>query len=121
MNRIEPKPSSDQEFMVRQIFDPPAITADCDNNLWSEHFRGSSGPPRFTKTSGTHIFLAACGVNQSAVETANGGLFTTQLLRILENTNLNELSYSSLMHRLTMPAWLAFMVHEMYHVLTISV
>jgi hypothetical protein len=114
MTRSSPIPKEAEGGSIRQIMNPPRIVEDCDRNIWERTGYARSG----TRNSGTfggfsgrhygsHVLLAACGAKQPAYEKPKvGGLFTHQLLRILndEDTyNFQDLTYVSLMHKLKMP------------------
>jgi hypothetical protein len=89
---------------VRQIYDPPPLPAECDVNIWKHVPRHSKvASPFADQDRGSHVLLAACGRDEPAVEVTKAGvppqgLFTRALLKILNNTKISHLSYTSLMH-----------------------
>ncbi|KAG5649950.1 hypothetical protein H0H81_001361 [Sphagnurus paluster] len=97
------------QYVPRQVFNAPSIPAHCDARIISKDtVRGTHVAIGFSgKHHASHILLAACGREQAAYEDprTNAGFFTTSLLRTLSTYKVHELTYTSLMHRLTMPKW----------------
>lgn len=100
------------EGSLRQIPNPPRLTEDRDRGIWERQTpvrSGTRGLGTYGGFSGkhqeSHVLLAACGVDQVALEKPGvGGIFTYQLLRILDDAeNIGDLTYISLMHKLQMP------------------
>ncbi|PBK63211.1 hypothetical protein ARMSODRAFT_1007875 [Armillaria solidipes] len=79
------------------------ISPDCDSAIYSREIRKSRSAEAITKSgfSGSlwysHVLLAACGRRESAMEEYKEGVFTRALLNVLEENNLKELTYQSLM------------------------
>ena len=48
----------------------------------------------------SHVLLAACGAKEEAKEIAQGGAFTSALLKTLETVGHNNVTYTELIHRL---------------------
>ncbi len=71
------------------------------------HSRGLSGATIASGFSGalwdSHVLLTACNRRQSAWEVDGEGIFTRALLKVMEETPINELTCRSLVHRLVMP------------------
>lgn len=99
--------------VVREIFDPPQACAKTDekicNPLLSDNasFDDRGGGPALGfsgKLQGSHVLLAACGSNESARESRQlqGGIFSHRLLEILNREDVRTLTYTSLMHKLTL-------------------
>lgn len=99
------------DAVVRKIPNPPPIPDNCDQAIVAGGNRGLGLKPGSSgKHHESHILLAACGVDQEARESAKkgGGIFTTQLLRLLERSEINHFTYTSLMHKLYMPKWYVY-------------
>ncbi|KAK0194153.1 hypothetical protein F5146DRAFT_1183776, partial [Armillaria mellea] len=98
------QPADIQNAKSRRILHPPKLSANCDSTTVS---RGSSGVKITSGFSGSlwdsHVLLAACNRRQSAWEVDGHGIFTRALLKIMEKSTINELTYRSLVHRLVMP------------------
>lgn len=98
------------DYVARQILNPPPLSANCDKGIWSRETgsRGVGVAEGFSgKFRASHVFLAACGRDQSAWEDPKSGhgLFTQSLLKLLEKRDVENLTYTSLMHNLKMPIW----------------
>ena len=108
LNRSIERDQTDRS-VPRQIFNPPPISGGCDNKLLAQEQRDASIAKGFSgKYRGSHVLLAACGRKQLAYEHpgAGGGLFTGALLKSLSRYEVNDLTYTSLMHGLNnMPEW----------------
>ncbi|TFK31409.1 caspase domain-containing protein [Crucibulum laeve] len=111
INRSSTTPTPIQEGLVpRRITNAPRMPAGCDRRIWSRGSgtrsigvaQGFSG-----KFHASHVLLAACGRDQSAYEDpkTGSGLFTQALLKILGGHDIEDLTYTSLMHKLNMPTW----------------
>ncbi|KAJ3505257.1 hypothetical protein NLJ89_g7510 [Agrocybe chaxingu] len=95
-------------YVARRIKNPPPLQAPGDVGIWSWGIRGVRVPDGFAgEYHASHVLLAACGREESARENpkTNRGLFTSSLLGVLENEDLNTLTYISLMDKLKMPIW----------------
>ncbi|RDB28119.1 putative WD repeat-containing protein C2E1P5.05 [Hypsizygus marmoreus] len=93
----------------RRIPNPPPIPLGCDSKILSrDSTRGVAVAKGFSgKHNASHVLLAACGREQFAYEhpRTKGGLFTASLLKTLSTSNLDSLTYTSLMDQLNMPIW----------------
>ena len=103
----------EDDYVARQILNPPPLSANCDKGIWSHETggRGVGIAEGFTgKFRASHVLLAACGRDQSAWEDPKSGqgLFTQSLLKLFEKRNIESLTYTSLMHNLKMPVWFVF-------------
>ncbi|KAF8056952.1 caspase domain-containing protein, partial [Lyophyllum atratum] len=98
-----------QGYVPRQLFNAPSIPPNCDEKILSkDSTRGAAVAQGFSgKHHASHVLLAACGRQQVAYEDprTNSGIFTSGLLRTLSALNVNDLTYTNLMHRLAMPRW----------------
>ncbi|KAF9525305.1 caspase domain-containing protein [Crepidotus variabilis] len=98
-----------KEYIPRRIRHPPPINPSLDEKIWSKASpsRGGRAAVGFAgQYQASHVLLAACGRDQFAYETKTGqrGMFTTTLMKVLESENIHSLTYTSLMHKLRMPA-----------------
>ncbi|SJL08996.1 uncharacterized protein ARMOST_12372 [Armillaria ostoyae] len=88
----------------RQIFDPPKLSPRCDQQIYSGP--GKKLVSKFgSSLLDSHVLLAACSPLQFAYESQGEGLFTRELLKVLKEWPINELTYISLIHRLDMPVY----------------
>lgn len=97
-----------KDYTARQIANPPPLSPDCDKNILMHDIRSAGIAQGFSgKFHQSHVLLAACGRDQQAWESkANGhGIFTMSLLKILTAGSIDNLTYTSLMHKLDMPIW----------------
>ncbi|KAK0219794.1 caspase domain-containing protein [Armillaria nabsnona] len=107
-----PDPTS-QHRSRRLFHDQIKVSAKCDSDIYSrpiDRYRPCDGDEiQVTCFSGSlwdsHVLLAACSRHQYAWEVHEEGLFTTALLKVLEEDTAHELTYQSLMHRLHMPKY----------------
>ncbi len=108
----EGRPDPTLQPRSRRLFhDHIKISAKCDSNIYSRpiarHRPCDGDEVQVTRFSGSlwdsHVLLAACSRHQYAWEVHEEGLFTTALLKVLEEDTAHELTYQSLMHRLNMP------------------
>ncbi|KAF8988251.1 caspase domain-containing protein [Cyathus striatus] len=105
-DKVENQVSEDNPYLVRYMPNPPNVTrmfANCDQDTWSQDIRSAAVPQGLSgKYHASHVLLAACGRQQLAHEAKNPrrGVFTNALLQILNNSNLEDLTYTSLMHKL---------------------
>lgn len=105
INRSVPE-EDEGAFRPRVFMNPPPISSDCDRNILVNEIRSASIAQGFSgRYHQSHVLLAACGRDQSAYEYSakKHGLFTHFLLRALRKYNVDELTYSSLMHKLRIP------------------
>ncbi|KAF9003400.1 caspase domain-containing protein [Cyathus striatus] len=105
---------SDQEdhYIPRCMPNPPGarLSANCDQKIWTRGTRSATVAQGFSgKYHASHVLLAACGRQQFANENTvtRRGVFTYALLEILNNSNLTDLTYTSLMHKLQLPEKIA--------------
>ncbi|TFK31705.1 hypothetical protein BDQ12DRAFT_701476 [Crucibulum laeve] len=101
---------SQQGYVPRYLSNPPPTPPDCDHEILARGKRVRSGgfSVGFSgKFHASHVLLAACGRAQSAWEHSGTGkgLFTKTLLEVLESHDIDDLTYTSLMHLLDMPQW----------------
>lgn len=111
MNRGELSRSLDSSAIRRQIRDSQTISPECDSDIYSRK-RTTHESDKEQERSGfsgslsdSHILLAACSRHESAWEVHSAGVFTRELLRVLKERSLAELTYRSLMNNLNMPSW----------------
>ncbi|PBK81397.1 hypothetical protein ARMGADRAFT_1068548 [Armillaria gallica] len=82
---------------------PIEISPDCDLAIYSREICKSHSGEAIPKSgfSGSlwysHVLLAACSRRESAIEEYQEGVFTRALLKVLEENNIKELTYQSLM------------------------
>jgi hypothetical protein len=87
---------------------PPPIHASVDFRIWSRELRSTKVAQGFSgKHNESHVLLAACGREQAAFEDPHtrSGLFTGSLLRTLDLLGVYDLTYTALVHHLSMPPW----------------
>ena len=92
--------------MVRGI-DVEHIPSDLDRDIWND-FEPSKGSERGTVvnhkfTHGglrSHVLLAACGPEESAIEQKSRGLFTRRLLEAFTTFEIDKLTYAGLVQRM---------------------
>ncbi|KAF8153270.1 caspase domain-containing protein [Crassisporium funariophilum] len=97
-----------EEYVARQISNPPPLNPNADRAIWSRGTRSGGIADGFSgKFHASHILLAACGRDQFAREDprTKRGLFTYSLLKVLESNSIEDLTYTSLMHKMKMPKW----------------
>lgn len=60
-----------------------------------------------SKHQSSFVVMASCGRDDRSREdpVMQRGLFTHRLLDVLEREDIDNLTYGSLMHKLTMPTW----------------
>ncbi|KAF9440358.1 hypothetical protein P691DRAFT_767870 [Macrolepiota fuliginosa MF-IS2] len=95
-------------YVPRQITNPPSLRPDYDANITGALSRSAGGATAGVfsgKNMSSHVLLAACGREQSAYEHPKqpNGVFTHALMEVLNKSRVEELTYTSLMHRLNMP------------------
>jgi len=110
LNRNVPVNPKDLRYGLvgRQIYDLPPIHPELDREILSHEARTGGISHGFSaKFHGSHILLAACGRDQVAYEDPQGpgGFFTRKLLEILNASDVHDLTYAGLVHRLQMPSW----------------
>ncbi|KAF8988246.1 caspase domain-containing protein [Cyathus striatus] len=112
-DKVENQTSEDNLYLVRYMPNPPNVThlsANCDQDIWSQYTRSVAVPQGLSgKYHASHVLLAACGRQQLAHEgrITRRGVFTNALLEILNNSNLEDLTYTSLMHKLQLPKYIS--------------
>ena len=97
-----------EQYLIRRILDPPGIENNTDEKIWSHGTRGGKFADGFCgKFHGSHVLLAACGRDRSALENLNirHGTFTYSLMKVLNENDINTLTYTSLIHKMEMPEW----------------
>ncbi|KAJ3500507.1 hypothetical protein NLJ89_g9765 [Agrocybe chaxingu] len=97
-----------ENYVPRLIKNPPPLRPLGDEKIWARGARGGTVPEGFAdRFHESHVLLAACGREESAREDprTKRGLFTSSLLKVLNNQDMPTLTYTSLMHRLKMPYW----------------
>ena len=104
----------DPTELVRGI-DAGHIPSDLDREVWDEFEsskdllvgRGAVVNASFTHGGlMSHVLLAACGSEESAVEQKSRGLFTQRLLEALSTLEIDKLTYASLIQRMPhLPVW----------------
>jgi hypothetical protein len=57
------------------------------------------GPFQFTGL-GSHVLLAACAADEKAIEEGGRGVFTVEILEVLEKTGYQNLTYAESIRRL---------------------
>ena len=80
---------------VRQMMNPAP--------LWQENLRGGDVVPDFADTNReSHVLMSACGKSQSAEECFHleHGRFTSALLRLIEKTPIQTLTYKNMLSSL---------------------
>ena len=92
------------ETDVRQLLKSPPIPVDCDRDIVSKHDRGFDIAPGFQgQDLGSHVCIAACSTSQKAKEDRYvdppRGIFTRAVTEIFRQTELSELTYTSLIPR----------------------
>lgn len=90
-----------RESNIRSIDNPPPLTGDWDNGIVP--VRGAAALDKYANSLDCAVLLAACGKDETAGESPQGGLFTQRLLKKiegLENIDLIQLSYNDLMRDL---------------------
>ncbi|CAA7268645.1 unnamed protein product [Cyclocybe aegerita] len=96
---------SDSDIYVpRGIEDPPPASPKSDQDIFSSDSRGAAADGSLGKLYQSHVLLAACGQEENAYEDpkTNRGYFTTHLLSILEDVDAGSLTYTSLVHKLSL-------------------
>ena len=86
----------------------PPLNPASDNDIFARNEPGLVLPEGLHGGRQTpYVFLAACRRDQKAAERQiageKQGIFTNALLDVLENENINQLSYRTLMRKLKMP------------------
>jgi len=95
-------------LVPRRISNLPPIDPDIDSKIISHDSRSGGISQGFSgKFYGSHVLLAACGRDEVAYEDPRkgGGLFTYSLLKTLSSSGVHDLTYTALMHSLSMPKW----------------
>ena len=98
--------SADPTELTRGI-DVENIPSDLDQEVWNDlepsKERGTDVDASSTHRGlRSHVLLAACGSEESAIERGSRGLFTQKLLDTLRNSEVDKLTYADLLQR--MPA-----------------
>ena len=83
------------------------ISPELDRHLWIG-FESSKGLERGTDVNAdythrglkSHVLLAACGSEESAIERKGRGLFTQGLLDTLRTSEIDKLTYARLLQRI---------------------
>jgi hypothetical protein len=96
----------DPTELVRGI-DAGNIPSELDRDVWID-FESSKGSERGTDvkvgfTHGglrSHVLLAACSSQESAIEQKSRGLFTQGLLDVLTNSEIDKLTYAGILKRM---------------------
>jgi len=102
-----------EQYVIRRILNPPRIENNTDKEIWSHKIwshstRGGKFSDSFCgKFHGSHVLLAACGRDRFALENLDirHGTFTYSLMKVLNENDINTLTYTSLIHKLEMPEW----------------
>jgi hypothetical protein len=82
------------------------IPLDLDRDIWGassmeSNARSAALAGSFsTRGLESHILLAACGEEESAIEENGRGVFTKALLHVLESFGADNLTYQDVLHRL---------------------
>lgn len=99
--------SNANDYVVREIVNPPPASAKSDQDFWTSDARGGRVGSGFSgKLHSSHVLLAACGREENAFEDpkTKRGYFTTHLLDVLESVDVRCLTYNSLIHKLNLTA-----------------
>ena len=89
------------------------IPSDLDRDVWVG-FESSKVSGRGTEVNAdfahgglrSHVLLAACGSEESALERSSRGLFTQKLLDALTTFEIDKLTYAGLLQRMPrLPRW----------------
>ncbi|KAG2007359.1 hypothetical protein CC2G_015053 [Coprinopsis cinerea AmutBmut pab1-1] len=103
--------ANDAQYTPRRIENPPPISPQTDTEIITED-EETTGTRSLSTAAGfigkyndSHVLMAACGREQSAYEHEGKGLFTRQLLGVLQRSGSLTLTYDALLARLKMPAW----------------
>jgi hypothetical protein len=100
-----------ENYAIRRISNPPQFKDSTDKEIWSRGTRGGDIAYGFSgKCHASHVLLAACGSEQDAREhpVTKKGIFTNVLMNILRKSDINSLTYTSLIHKMDMPWWCVF-------------
>ena len=97
---------SDPTELVRGI-DVANVPSDLDRDVWKD-FESSNGSERGTVVNASfthsglrsHVLLAACDAEESALERKSRGLFTQGLLRVLMAIGIDKLTYADLLQQM---------------------
>ncbi|TDL21761.1 hypothetical protein BD410DRAFT_290576 [Rickenella mellea] len=95
-------------YVPRRISNPPDISLD-DYNIWAsdpetKNARSTGVPLAFVgQNQESHVLLAACGQIELAFENDKRGLFTRGLLDVLRQSDLRNLTYTSLIQNVRIP------------------
>ena len=102
-----------EQYVIRRISNPPQIENNTDEEIWSHSTRGGKLSDSFCgMLNASHVLLAACGRDQYARENWDimHGTFTDSLMKVLNENDINTLTYTSLIHKMEMPEWYVFIV-----------
>jgi len=97
-----------KEYTAREITTPPPIKPSVDEAVWSKEVKAELPAAGWSgRFHSSYVLLAACGRDQQAMEDprVSRGLFSNMLLKVLDSDQIGNLTYSSLMHKLSMPQW----------------
>ncbi|KAJ3517713.1 hypothetical protein NLJ89_g334 [Agrocybe chaxingu] len=91
-------------YVSRGIEDPPPASPKSDQDIFSSDSRGGAADGSLGKVHQSHVLLAACGQEENAYEDpkTHRGYFTTHLLSVLEGVDAGSLTYTSLVHKLSL-------------------
>ena len=91
--------------MVRRISKLPQFEDSTDRALFKSSdgsgARNSTIADGFSgKFNASHVLLAACGREQVAREDSKQGIFTSRLMQVFRDDDINKLTYTSLIHKM---------------------
>ena len=94
-----------EQYLIWWILNPPQIKNNTNVEIWSHSTRGGKLSESFHgMLNASHVLLATCGCDQYACKYLDimHGIFTYNLMKVLNENDINTLTYTSLIDKIKM-------------------
>lgn len=76
------------------------MSSDLDRDIWGTGRKAKISSGFLNKGLRSHVLLAACSSQETAKEADHRGVFTTTLIKALETTGTDFITYTELIHQI---------------------